>query len=263
MADFEAPSFSLGFDFDSEDDVINLVVDDSDPEYHPDPKRIRRRVTDNATSSSYYVPVVELRTDEKLHTQQSAECTSSTFQPDRLKENVSDARGAVSMSSIDIDKSLPYAHHYFFHDDRRIQELVRIRLPYFSPLDDLSNSDLEQPSTSNIDYMGQFRCGESLKQDSRNINGIKSSNSRKNSRKLKNEDTSEGWVNPKAGVHKVTTKRAVNKKGHSAHQNSGHWITGPDGKKVYVGKKGQELTGRVAYMQYKKENGLGFKKKKK
>ncbi|GJT35186.1 hypothetical protein Tco_0925605 [Tanacetum coccineum] len=260
MGDFEAPSFSLGIDFDSEDDFQNVIVDDSDPdELHPDSNRIRRRVTNNATSSSSSY-TLELRTGENLHTRYTAECTSSSFQPDRL--NVSNAGEAVLTSSIDIKKSLSYAHRYFFHDDRRIQELVRIRLPNFSPLDDVSNSDLEQPTTSNIDYMGQFSCGESLKQASRNIKGKKSSNSRKTSRKLENEDTSEGWVNPKAAVLKVTTKGATKRTGHSL-QTSGHWITGSDGKKVYVGRRGQELTGRGAYMQYKKECGLGFKKAKK
>ncbi|KAI3675610.1 hypothetical protein L1987_85200 [Smallanthus sonchifolius] len=155
----------------------------------------------------------------------------------------------------------PKAYRYFFHDDSRIQELVRSRLPNFSPLGNLLNIDLEQPGTSKIDYMGQFRFGESSKQAARTVKNKRSSPSRKISRKSETE-MSQGWVNPKLGVGKVTTKGAVKRKAHTARQTAGHWLTGSDGKKVYVGKRGQELMGRVAYMQYKKESGLGFKKVK-
>ncbi|MFS7984833.1 hypothetical protein Hanom_Chr11g00991301 [Helianthus anomalus] len=169
----------------------------------------------------------------------------------KRKQNVSNAR-----------EDFPNAYCYFFHDDPRIQELVRSRLPYFSPLGSMLNMDLEQPGTSKIDYMGQFSFGESSKQAARTITDKKRSTSRKDLRKSKTEEMSHGWVNPKLGVDKVTTKGAAKRKVHTARQSAGHWITGSDGKRVYVGKSGQELTGRVAYIQYKKESGLGFKKVK-
>ncbi|KAI7727231.1 hypothetical protein M8C21_004219 [Ambrosia artemisiifolia] len=167
------------------------------------------------------------------------------------KQNVSIAWG-----------DFPKAYRYFFHDDPRIQELVRSRLPNFFPLGNMLNTGLEQPGTSKIDYMGQFGVGESSRQAARTIKENKSSTSRKNSGKLKTEEMSQGWVNPKLGVDKVTTKGAVKRSVHTVRQSAGHWLTGSDGKKVYVGKSGQELTGRVAYMQYKKESGFGFRKVK-
>lgn len=52
-----------------------------------------------------------------------------------------------------VREDLPKGYCYFFHDDPRIQELVRSRLPNFSILGNMLNIDLEQPSTSKIDYM--------------------------------------------------------------------------------------------------------------
>ncbi|KAI3753943.1 hypothetical protein L2E82_26008 [Cichorium intybus] len=162
-------------------------------------------------------------------------------------------------NSLNFDESLPPALRYFFHDDIRIQELVQSRLPNFSPLCNISNRDHEQPSTSEIDYMGQFSCS---KEAVRNIKHKKRSSSSKISRKETIEETSQGWVNPKLCVNKEITKGTPKRKFHSVPKTAGYWLTGPDGKRVYVGKKGQELTGRVAYMQYKKESGTGFKKAK-
>ncbi|KAL7593875.1 hypothetical protein Lser_V15G35355 [Lactuca serriola] len=167
-------------------------------------------------------------------------------------------------SSLNFDDSLPPAVHYFFHDDLRIQELVQSRLPNFFPLCKISNRELEQPSTLEIDYMGQFKCGASSKQGVRNIKDKKSSKTRsKISRKENVEETSQGWVNPKLCVdNKIITKDTPKRKAHAAQQSAGYWVIGQDGKRVYVGKRGQELTGRVAYMQYKKESGSWFKKAK-
>ncbi|KAL8205623.1 hypothetical protein R6Q57_009174 [Mikania cordata] len=159
-------------------------------------------------------------------------------------------------------KDLPKAYHYFFHDNPRIQELVRSRLPNFFPLGSNLNINPEQLGTSKIDYMRRFSIGESSKQAVRTIEKKKSSTSMKISRNLETDEMSQGWVNPKLSVDKLTVKRAVKRKFRSACQTSGHWLTNSDGNKVYVGKSGQKLTGRVAYIQYKKESGLGFKKVK-
>lgn len=48
---------------------------------------------------------------------------------------------------------LPPAHHYFFHDDPKIQKLVRNRLPNFSPLGAVNVSGNQQNGASVIDYM--------------------------------------------------------------------------------------------------------------
>lgn len=54
---------------------------------------------------------------------------------------------------VNLGAPLPPAHSYFFHDDIRIQNLVRDRLPNFFPLmtDNVRGSD--QPNASVIDYM--------------------------------------------------------------------------------------------------------------
>lgn len=48
---------------------------------------------------------------------------------------------------------LPPSHQYFFHNDLRIQNLVRSRLPYFFPIGGGNNEELRHPNTSTIDYM--------------------------------------------------------------------------------------------------------------
>ncbi|XP_015898383.4 uncharacterized protein LOC107431874 [Ziziphus jujuba] len=71
---------------------------------------------------------------------------------------------------------------------------------------------------------------------------------------------SGSWVDPRscAGITKDSDRRPV----HASGQSVGHWYTSPEGKKVYVSKSGQELTGQIAYRHYKKENGARFKKAK-
>ncbi|KAI3702977.1 hypothetical protein L6452_28731 [Arctium lappa] len=171
----------------------------------------------------------------------------------------SDRNSHVTNSIIDLGDPLPPAHRYFFHGDPRVQELVRTRLPNFFPLN-AANRDSGQPSTSNIDYMGQFSHGETSKQAARTNKAETSS--RKNSRKSNTREMSKGPVNSKSdtdkGIPKVAGKRRVQADG----QASGHWFVGPDRRKVYVSKTGQELTGRAAYVLYKKESGAGFKKTK-
>ncbi|KAK4275471.1 hypothetical protein QN277_018547 [Acacia crassicarpa] len=73
--------------------------------------------------------------------------------------------------------------------------------------------------------------------------------------------TSANWVKPKncANMPKDAGRRRVQAKGQSV----GHWFTASDGRKVYVTKDGQELTGQAAYRHYRRERGSGFKKSKK
>ncbi|KAF8409554.1 hypothetical protein HHK36_005632 [Tetracentron sinense] len=167
----------------------------------------------------------------------------------------------------DMANPLPPAHHYFFHDDPRIQELVRSRLPNFSPLGAVNNRGNKQSDVSVIDYMDQFgQREEGLMQHGTGKNGLegRSKRGRKNS---KNVNVKEGpqvsgnWVTPKscASIPKDAGKRRV----HADGQSAGHWYTGPEGRKVYVTKNGQELTGQIAYRHYRKESKTGFKRSKK
>ncbi|XP_074343479.1 uncharacterized protein LOC141682678 isoform X2 [Apium graveolens] len=173
---------------------------------------------------------------------------------------------------INLGAPLPPAHSYFFHDDIRIQNLVRSRLPNFFPLmtEDIRGSG--QHDASVIDYMGQFNHGESSKQASGKKKAVpNSSKSRKQSKKTNVEEVAQGsgsWVNPKSStkIPKNAGKRRVQACGQSTQsagqstQSVGHWYTGSNGKRVYVTKTGEELTGKIAYSRYKKDKG-GFTKK--
>ncbi|XP_072994403.1 uncharacterized protein [Typha latifolia] len=128
----------------------------------------------------------------------------------------------------------PPSYRYFYHDDARIQTLIQERLPHFVPLGTENHGGSKQTGAENLDYMGQFGPRESP-------NG--------------------SWVNlrKKASVPTDAGKRRIVASG----QKSGHWFTGQDGRKVYVTKNGQELIGRVAYRQYRKESGAGSRKSRK
>lgn len=114
--------------------------------------------------------------------------------------------------------------------------------------------------------LSPFSNGESSRRKAATRNSTKNSVS-KGKNKAKKSDTANlscapaGWVEPKSctSLPKDAGKRRVQASGQSA----GHWYTSPEGRKVYVNKSGQELTGRGAYRQYRKESGAGFKKSKK
>ncbi|XAR67454.1 hypothetical protein NMG60_11002224 [Bertholletia excelsa] len=158
------------------------------------------------------------------------------------------------------------ANRYFFNDDPRIQKLVRTRLPYFFPLGAMNNGGTQHPVSSDIDYMSQFSHGEGSKKRAAGKTNARTSctKGQKNSRLSNAENASEGsgcWVNPKSSMS--TPKDAGKRRVHAVGQSSGHWYTNPDGRRVYVSKNGQELTGQIAYRHYKKESGAGFKKLRK
>nr|KJB22064.1 hypothetical protein B456_004G027700 [Gossypium raimondii] len=164
----------------------------------------------------------------------------------------------------DLDDPLPPAHRYFFHADPRIQNLVRSRLPFFSPLSMADNGGHQQPTVSIMDFKNQFNKGESSKQrGSRKGSGKNCSTSRSSKSKKPNAENGafEGWVNPKtsAAVPKNAGKRRV----HASGQPAGHWYTSPEGRKVYITRTGQELSGHKAYRHYRKESGGDFRKSKK
>ncbi|XP_068669366.1 uncharacterized protein [Aristolochia californica] len=160
----------------------------------------------------------------------------------------------------------PPAYRYFNHSDPRVRELIRNRLPNFSPIGVVNNRENQYSEASVIDYTSQFgnkdtsvqicKFGNDGKEAS---SGRKKQNARKTTVK-KDSPGSVGWVNPKScdSVPKDAGRRRV----HASDSSRGHWYTDSGGKKVYVNKKGQELTGRAAYRLYKKEND-GFKKTRK
>jgi len=132
--------------------------------------------------------------------------------------------------------SHPPAMHYFFHHDQMVQKLVRERLQHFVPIGAETSQGNEYGVEENLNYRSQFgQCG----------------------------DANGRWVTPNKTTSVPTDfgKRRVHAGG--TQSGSGHWFTGEDGRKVYVSKNGQELTGRGAYQQYKKESGKGFRKFKK
>nr|GEU50729.1 hypothetical protein [Tanacetum cinerariifolium] len=186
---------------------------------------------------------------------------SSMKEKRKVESNIgkSNHNSHVMDSVVDLGDPRPPAHQYFFHYDLRVQELVRTRLSNFFPLN-AENRGSEQPSTSNIDYMGQFSSGDKNKQAAR-TNKADTRSTRKTSRKSRTQETSHGFMNPKVDTAKGITKDAGKRRVQADGQGTGQWFTNGDGKKVYVSKNGQEMTGKAAYIHYKKESG-GFKNKK-
>lgn len=195
--------------------------------------------------------------------------------------------------------SVPPAYQYYLHEDPRIRALVRARLPNFFPLGSGSNQENRQQNACTIDYMSKFNQGEGSKLAKQNSCKPSTSKRQKNVRNTVAEELSggpQGWVNTRssAGIPKDAGKRrtARNSKVQGLSQGSettwvnprsgagipkdagkrrvqavegsaGHWYTSSDGRRVYVSKNGQELTGQIAYRQYRRESGAGFKRSKK
>ncbi|KAK9133436.1 hypothetical protein Scep_012964 [Stephania cephalantha] len=202
-----------------------------------------------------------------------------------------------------ISQSLPPAYQYFFHDDPRIQRLVRDRMPSFFPIGVVDDQENKSEAAA-IDYMHQFGYGETsyqfyskvykilegssrgakrnvkssrtkevsqvsnIWQDPKScvskVQGGRAKGGRKNAKKACAREASEAsssWMNPKSAVS--NSKDAGRRRVHADSHSVGHWYTGEDGRKVYVSKNGQEYTGRMAYRQYKKESGAGFKRSRK
>ncbi|XP_066346323.1 uncharacterized protein [Miscanthus floridulus] len=137
----------------------------------------------------------------------------------------------MSSSGAELDDGPP-AMHYLFHPDPRVGNLFRNRLQHFVPIGAGSTRGNEQ------------NRAESLRR-------------RFSSSAAANDD----WVTPgRISVPTDASKRRVHASG--SHLGSGHWFTDDSGRKVYVSKNGQELTGRNAYRQYRKESGRGFGRKK-
>ncbi|KAJ1272861.1 hypothetical protein BS78_06G235100 [Paspalum vaginatum] len=150
----------------------------------------------------------------------------------RHVQQQSSSRGAVLDDILD---SHPPATHYFFHHDQRVRDLVRDRLQHFFPLGAGSTRD-EQSRGENLSYRRQSSSSAAANDD---------------------------WVTPNRRISVPTDvgKRRVHASGTPS--GSGHWFTNDSGRKVYVSKNGQELTGQNAYRQYQKESGKRFNKYRK
>uniref|UniRef100_A0A803LY98 Uncharacterized protein n=2 Tax=Chenopodium quinoa TaxID=63459 RepID=A0A803LY98_CHEQI len=127
--------------------------------------------------------------------------------------------------------AVPPSHHYFYHNDLRIQRLIRSRLPYFFPL---TVTDAGSKShASSIDYMSQFGQDGGKRQTSRQVTLEKSSKrGRKKSKNSGIEGTSLGsgdWINPKQTAS--TPKDAGRRRVHADGQSAGRWLVAENGRK--------------------------------
>ncbi|XP_062014326.1 uncharacterized protein LOC133730827 [Rosa rugosa] len=167
---------------------LQLIDSDSDEVCQEYFQSVKDKITQNLERDAY------LRTNENFH-----ETTPSGQDVEQLW-NVADP--------------LPPAHHYFFHDDPKIRNLVCSRLPNFSPL-----GGNQQTGVSVIDYMVQFSNGEASK---------RTVNRRQNISNISNVEEvlhgSGNWVNPKGKAkQKGSVKRSVNKgRNKSVKSNTGN-----------------------------------------
>ncbi|KAE8646026.1 uncharacterized protein LOC101218535 isoform X2 [Cucumis sativus] len=106
-----------------------------------------------------------------------------------------------SCSSEMMDKLGCPAHDYFFHEDPRIQKLVRNRLPNFLPL------GVDGNRGSVIDYMRQFSNGEASTSRPSQVTRKESSKRSTSMSKRSKNIPSKCWANEKA-VTPLSSKRA-------------------------------------------------------
>ncbi|XP_077221252.1 uncharacterized protein LOC143854983 isoform X2 [Tasmannia lanceolata] len=197
--------------------------------------------------------------------------TGKSHAPDYLLD---ESKGVFQRNSIHenvahcgkLPNPLPPAYWYFYHNDPRIQKLVSDRLPNFSLIGSMNHRGNQQSETTVIDYMSQFGHRDNPTQIYRTgDNGLERSskkikkNINANAKEVSQDSGS--WVNPRSSA--TIPKDAGQRRVHAVTNAPGHWYTGEDGRKVYVNKNGEELTGRIAYRHYMKENGERFKKSRK
>ncbi|KAJ3693586.1 hypothetical protein LUZ60_009066 [Juncus effusus] len=182
----------------------------------------------------YFKTEKDRNAPQKREEGSTSKCSSRVFDPVEFTKAFEDILPKEELSS-GISNNNPPCFKYFYHSDARIRNLVRERLSHFTPIGGRSLNDRTngESRNDNIDYMGQFGKKETVK-------GKRVRNGGKND----------------------STPQDVGKRRVQANSGSGHWFTNENGKKVYVSKNGQELTGQFAYRQYKKDKG-GFRKSKK
>lgn len=141
----------------------------------------------------------------------------------------------ASSSGGEVDDGPP-AMQYLYHPDPRVGDLFRNRLQHFVPIG----------------------AGSTIANEHNRAKSLRSCRRQSSSSAAATDD----WVTPgRVSVPTDASKRRVHASG--THSGSGHWFTNDSGRKVYISKNGQELTGRDAYRQYQKESGRGFNRYKK
>ncbi|KAG1365332.1 hypothetical protein COCNU_12G003320 [Cocos nucifera] len=198
-------------------------------------------------------------------------CSSRILDADGFVEDFEDHHqqkhiNGRTQQNRNLPSSQPPAFCYFYHSDSSIRTLVQKRLPFFNLLGAEKYRGNEESGAENFDYMSQFGHKDVPRQAQRTCErrseGISKRRRKPNSDNLEEGSHASGsWVNPRsnAKIPKDAGKRRVRADG----RQSGHWFTGQDGRKVYVSKNGEELTGQIAYKQYRKESGMGFRKSRK
>ncbi|CAL9090707.1 unnamed protein product [Musa acuminata var. zebrina] len=197
-------------------------------------------------------------------------CSSRVSGTKALADEIEGSHRQISISrntkpQCNLTNPEPPAFQYFYHDDMRIQTLVKRRLCYFVPLGAELHGAEKQPGAENLNYMSQFSTTDvqsrACKTNKQGLNrSFRKGKRPKDASPKKSSDATGDWMTPKncTAIPKDAGKRRVHASGHQ----SGHWFTDQNGRKAYVTKNGQELTGRVAYRQYKKDSG-GFRKPRK
>ncbi|KAJ4754787.1 Rho GTPase-activating 32 [Rhynchospora pubera] len=160
-------------------------------------------------------------------------CSSRLFDPVEFTKDFEDILPEQGSSSELFNKDFP-CYKYFYHSDARIRALVKERLPHFAPIVMVNGRGNAQNRGQNLDYMQQFGSKENAKSRKLNIKERKDS------------------APTDVGKRRVT----------ASAQKAGHWFT-QEGRRVYVTKDGKELSGQLAYRQYRKESGAKFSKNKK
>eukprot|EP01018_Ginkgo_biloba_P010822 Gb_36657 [translate_table: standard] len=174
-----------------------------------------------------------------------------------------------------LDSSVPLAYQYFDNDDARIQRLLRQRLPNFLPINVIMRGEDQVAERVQIDYLGQFGGGQGTTPASsrscglvnsqrgvENLTKKKLTSKRTGKRKKGAQDNSgtSNWVNPRSQNSQSIPRDAGKRRVCAEGSSTGSWFTDHTGKKVYISKDGREMTGRAAYLQHKKENGIRFRK---
>lgn len=100
---------------------------------------------------SVKTPVFDECFEEYLKTSKSTKLVGDSHKS-RSSEQGTSLHNANKLLQQDLGP-VPPSHYYFYHDDLRIQELVRSRLPHFFPLSSAGDASHQSHNVSSIDYM--------------------------------------------------------------------------------------------------------------
>ncbi|GLJ31280.1 hypothetical protein SUGI_0627500 [Cryptomeria japonica] len=188
------------------------------------------------------------------------------FSSPRPTNNVASSEGHDFV----VDSSVPLSYQYFDNEDVRIQRLLRQRLRHFLPISAILQSEGQGAEQIEIDYLGQFggsrdakgSTGVSLQGQVQNSTKKKSASRRltKRKRPTHHDNVNNNWTTTRNRICEPAAPRDAGKRRVSA---SGRWYTGQSGRKIYITKDGQEMTGKNAYLTYSKDTTKNPRKSKK